>query len=305
MGVDGGGTKTVARLLGPAQKEDGPRPVLGSGYAHGSNPYSVGWEHAFEAVAQACRGAMQESRATQQPAAIVLAVAGCASESARQRLAQWAEEQNLAKRVSVVPDTTPVLADATPGQPALGLIAGTGSSLLVQTADGEVSMLGGWGYLIGDAGSGYTLGRDALAELVELRDAGSPHEGLESAVCRELQIDSFEGLKPAVYEAPNPRSKIASLAQAVLRSAEQGDRVAARIAELGAKSLAKLAASGLAKLTADDSPVELYLAGALMLRSAYYRGLLQSALDELNLERVKIRLAPDAACGCAQLASKL
>ena len=51
LGIDGGGTKTVARVV--AASSDGKQEVLGSGFGGGSNPYSVGWEAAEEAITRA------------------------------------------------------------------------------------------------------------------------------------------------------------------------------------------------------------------------------------------------------------
>ncbi|MEO0530972.1 MAG: BadF/BadG/BcrA/BcrD ATPase family protein, partial [Planctomycetota bacterium] len=148
LGVDGGGTKTLARLC--RISEGGQLESVGEGRAVGSNPLSVGWDAAQQNLHEAITTATSDTPVD----AAVLAVAGCASGDARDQLQQWADQQGFAQRLRVVPDTEPLLADIPSGTAAIGLIAGTGSAAVLRYPDGKSELLGGWGYLIGDGGSG-------------------------------------------------------------------------------------------------------------------------------------------------------
>ncbi|TWT48831.1 N-acetylglucosamine kinase [Botrimarina hoheduenensis] len=309
LGIDGGGTKTAARI---AAVQDGkPLCVLGSGFAGGSNPYSVGWQPALEAIGQAVVAARANAGVVQTIDTAVLAIAGCATDSARRRVQQEAETLGLAKHVVVAPDTAPLLADARPGCSAVGLIAGTGSIAVGRTEAGESFAVGGWGYLIDDAGSGFSLGRAALHELCRQHDAELPLDPvLLEAVLHTWAIGSLREVKRVVYEAADPRAQIATLAQPVLRCAAAGSPLAAEIAAAGAAALAHLAAECAAKVDRslgdqpDRAAPEFYLAGGLLTGSPSYRARVRDQIERLRPGAVT-HLAPDAACGCLLIGRQL
>ncbi|MEQ8847714.1 BadF/BadG/BcrA/BcrD ATPase family protein [Botrimarina sp.] len=305
LGVDGGGTKTVARLLevGP----DGRLCVLGSAAAAASNPNSVGWDSAIAAVVQACRGASGDS----SPAdAAVAAIAGCAAEPARSRMADLLSSAGLARRCEAVADAAPLLAAAPTGQPAIALISGTGSSALARSANGADTLLGGWGYLVGDDGSGLGLGRAAFRWAAQQIDAARadepPCDPLCQAVLAYAGAADAGGLKGSLYSAPSPRSWLAGLAPVVIRLAEAGDRSASSVVDEGADALADLVLTAAGRVAEPDQPrPRVLLAGGLLERSAYYRRLVAARLERCGWTAGRLTLAPDAATGCGLLAVRL
>ncbi len=311
LGVDGGGTKTIARLTcldaprSPGTTTHGPMSVLGSGMSSGSNPYSVGWDSAVEAIRIAVQRALSEAELGDRPRAAVLAIAGCATPTARTRLSEELTKARIADRVKVVPDTAPVLASATPGEPAIGLIAGTGSTAIARRANDETVMIGGWGYLIDDGGSGYALGRDALLLLSRVED--HPESGsckrLHNAVLDRLGVSALADVKPLIYQAPSPRGAVATLAPLVLQLAAEGDESAESIVQQGAVDLARLVQVASIKL--GGAPAEVFLAGGLLQHSTHYCQRLSQRLEAEGVAVTSWGLAPDAACGCAELAARL
>ena len=79
--------------------------------------------------------------------------------------------------VQVVHDTELILATAelTTG---IALIAGTGSVAWGRDASGAVARAGGWGYLLGDEGSGYGIAREVVRHALRLADEGQPPDQL-------------------------------------------------------------------------------------------------------------------------------
>jgi N-acetylglucosamine kinase-like BadF-type ATPase len=300
LGVDGGGTKTVARVA--VIERSGRLCVVGSGHAGGSNPLSVGWdaaEHAIAtAVAQARHGLLDE------PAVAVLAIAGCATDETRERVQAWAMLADLAQAVHVVPDTLPVLAEAPVGEASVGLIAGTGSVALARRCDGGTTNVGGWGYLLGDGGSAYALGRDALQRVACAADGAAPRcDRLTEAMLGALGVDAPAAVKRIVYQSDSPRAIVASTAPCVLRLASAGDDAALEIVTRGADELATLVRCAIERLrSTDEQPTHLYLAGGLMERAPSYR---RAVIDRVSDSIERITLAPDAACGCVRLAAAL
>lgn len=303
LGVDGGGTKTIARVC-IAHEETHQLCVLGSGLAAGSNPYSVGWESATHAIAMAARSAWRDADVEDLPEVGVLSIAGCASPAARERLASEIADFVIANQIHVVPDTAPLVSDAPTGVPIVGVIAGTGSSVVGKDAKGCLLQIGGWGYLIDDAGSGFAVGQAALKRLCAADDEQQSLDAhLERSVYDLLEIDSIADLKSRVYTSKDQRSAIAALARVTIDAAQQGSDVADEICRSQAEQLARLAATCARRVGAYDSDAECSMAGGLLVGSPYYRGLFVESLRAAWPQAVP-QMAPDAACGCCQIASR-
>ena len=73
-------------------------------------------------------------------------------------------------RVLVVNDALVALESGAPGQPGIVIISGTGSISYGRNAEGMAARSGGWGYVLGDEGSGYWMGRLALRAIVREAD---------------------------------------------------------------------------------------------------------------------------------------
>jgi glucosamine kinase len=94
------------------------------------------------------------------------------------------------------------------------LYAGTGAVACTEV-DGELKRVGGWGYLLGDEGAGYWIGRAALRALMLYvdRDQVPPTGSLEAAIADAINGRSWGDVKNFVYG--NNRSEIAALARIV------------------------------------------------------------------------------------------
>lgn len=118
-------------------------------------------------------------------------------------------------------------------QKRVGMVAisGTGSDVFYRHADGELSFLGGLGSLLGDDGSGYTIGREGIrAALFQLDGYG------KKTLLTQLAKEHFDppGEHPMaivgkIYKHPTPRGYIASFCKKVSIAAHQGDKVALSI----------------------------------------------------------------------------
>jgi glucosamine kinase len=135
-------------------------------------------------------------------------------------------------RVVVVNDARIVLAAGglTEG---IACIAGTGS-IAVGVAAGREERSGGWGYLLGDEGSGYWVVREALRELALRQDTHAPLGLLGTAVMGATHCPDFASLLQLWYDRPAP-DEWAALAPLVI---DCGDPFAEDIAERAAQALA-------------------------------------------------------------------
>ncbi len=140
LGIDGGGTSTVAWLADDAGN------VLGRGRSGPSNAKTVGAPAARAALAEAIGLAFAD--AGLRPATVgaaCLGLAGFDRPDDRRLLEAWNAELGWARRLVLVNDGALVIAAGTPEGWGLGVIAGTGSIAVGRASDGTTARAGGWG----------------------------------------------------------------------------------------------------------------------------------------------------------------
>lgn len=121
------------------------------------------------------------------------------------------------------------------------VVAGTGS-IAVASFDGKAARTGGWGWPVGDEGSGSWLGREAAGAVLRQLDGRDPESPvLSRAVCRALGAGSPEGIVSMLARTQDQRRLVARAAPAVLESAAAGDQAAQGLLDRAAAELARLA----------------------------------------------------------------
>ena len=86
-------------------------------------------------------------------------------------------------KVIVENDAICALASGTYGESGIVLIAGTGSiSYCYNKKTNELNRVGGWGYVLGDEGSGYDIGRQALVAIMKSYDGRGKSTQLTEAL---------------------------------------------------------------------------------------------------------------------------
>ena len=134
----------------------------------------------------------------------------------------------------------------------LFLYAGTGSILVYRSNDGEINRIGGWGYLLGDEGAGYWIGRESIRETLRGMEEG--RRSVLSAFVFEVSGGaSWDKIKRFVYSTS--REKIAGLANPILKAAEAGDEDAKEIATQAGLELAGLVKRAEKVLNRNDYPI--------------------------------------------------
>jgi N-acetylglucosamine kinase-like BadF-type ATPase len=127
-------------------------------------------------------------------------------------------------------DAAAAWAGALECQPGVIVIAGTGSIAFGVNAKNERAIAGGWGWLLGDEGSGYWIGREALRTVCAMADGRRPLTPLMPAVLEHFGLSAMEQLVDYAYQQPGlSREPTAALTQVVLRCAREGDEASASI----------------------------------------------------------------------------
>ncbi len=149
-----------------------------------------------------------------------LGLAGFDRPDDRKILASWADEAGWAHRIVLVNDGDLVVAAGTPEGWGIGVIAGTGSIAVGRTPDGRTARAGGWGHLIGDEGSAYSVVLDALRLVARRADGRDPRpagsDPLTERLCAALGVAEASQIVTAIYAPDFDRARIASLAPEVL-----------------------------------------------------------------------------------------
>jgi glucosamine kinase len=122
------------------------------------------------------------------------------------------------------------------GGPGILTIGGTGSAVLGRCTDGTRFKAGGWGPGIGDEGSGYWIGREALRRAFAAIDRGEESELLE-AIRRAWGVKDEGGVVAFANTGPGP--DYPALTPVVLACAKNGDSVAAKVLADAGTELAK------------------------------------------------------------------
>jgi N-acetylmuramic acid 6-phosphate etherase len=302
LGIDGGGTHTVALLAAPDNAAPTGWNLLGRGTAGPSNRRSVGHERAMAALGEAVAATFASAGLDQGPvAAACLGLAGSGTLEDQDAIRAWANKARLAERVEVTSDGALLLAAGTPEGWGLALVAGTGSIAVGRTVDGRMARAGGWGYLLGDEGSGYALVTAAMRAVARAADGRGPATRLTERFLTRLGLQQPQDLVSAVYGGSWDRAALASLAPLVTALAAE-DAVAAAIVDEAARELAETAMAVVRQLGWGAVPIPLALAGGLLLADADYRRRVSEALKRLGIAVGPVDLVAEPAAGAVRLA---
>ncbi|HMD59880.1 MAG TPA: BadF/BadG/BcrA/BcrD ATPase family protein [Opitutaceae bacterium] len=242
IGVDGGGTKTECILADPsgavAARHTGP----------GCSPSLVGKARAGGIVAEAIR-AVRAGHPTAEVSSTLLCMAG-----SRAFWSEFGEGLAGCGRVETADDSAPVLELATRGGPGIVLHSGTGSFVAARTPDGAIHYAGGIGWRFGDEGSGYDIGRRAVARaLLEMQGWAAP-SGLGALVRERTGASTAAAVAGHYYGDPATDPGVAALAPDVLRLAQEGDPAAGEAVSRSVWRLLDLAVTVSGRLFAGKRP---------------------------------------------------
>lgn len=153
-------------------------------------------------------------------------------------------------RITVVHDSRLLLA-AGGASTGVAVIAGTGSAAWGRNQAGEEARAGGWGYLLGDEGSGYWLGREAVRHSLRRMNQGLEPDALSQALLDSCGVDD-PGKLIALFHSPDTgRRYWAQQARLVVEAAAAGDETSQRLLVQAGNDLADLAAQAVRQLGLD------------------------------------------------------
>jgi N-acetylglucosamine kinase-like BadF-type ATPase len=258
IGIDGGGTKTVAAVA------DSTGRIVGVGPAGPSNYLAVGLEEAKRNIAEAVKSALAAGGMGERRVDVLSAgLAGVGRESGRVAMLAAIESLDLSEKVLLDHDAAIALAGATGGEPGVIVIAGTGSIAFGMNSRGERARAGGLGHVLGDEGSAYWIGLRALSEAVRFLDSRGPETALAAKLMARLGVSDLPSLVQRVYEKHADKSGIAAFAELATEAAQAGDSIAQSILAEAGRELALAANVVIARLGLANQTFHLAYSGGV------------------------------------------
>lgn len=255
LGIDAGGTKTVCQLA------DQQGTVIAEARSTGANLQAVGELEVEKVLHQVMEEALGDREV--RPSAICLGIAGVDRPDDAAVVRGIMKRIGYKARVLVVNDALVALEAGAPGQPGVVIISGTGSISYGRNAQGMAARSGGWGYVLGDEGSGYWIGRAALRAVLRAADRRGPATTLTPLLLEHFDVDRPQALIHEIYHSNLKPAAIGGLAQCVHQAFARGDEVAIGILRGAANELEASAMSVARRLDLVGETFAFILAGGI------------------------------------------
>lgn len=268
LGVDGGQSSTRTFLA------DASGRIMGACRTGPSNHIFEpgGLERQYRALHDGMRGAF--AAAGLDPREVDVACVGLTGRGHPPTI-----ERALPARVlRLFGDVEAAFAGALPHGVGVVVVGGTGSIAYRRDESGATHRTGGWGYLAGDEGSAYDLGRQAFRAVYRAYDGRGPAATLRERLCAHFGARDLEELRDTLYGPETSRADVAGCARLVAEAAADGDAVAAALLRDAGAALADLAGGVLAHLDS-SAAARVVLIGGLTAAGSPLRDALREALQ--------------------------
>jgi N-acetylglucosamine kinase-like BadF-type ATPase len=293
LGVDAGGTRTVCLLA------DRRGEILSERRGPGANLQSCeqGRSRRFFV-----RLYGKPSKALPvAPAAICVGMAGVDREDDAEVVLKILSVLGFGAVALVVNDALIALEAGAGSEPGIVIITGTGSIAYGRDRNGRAARAGGWGYVLGDEGSGYWMGRLALRAVVRESDGRGRATLLTPFILSRFGVAKPEALIHEVYYRSMRPPAIAALAGLVQQACEEGDQVARAILE-GAVDALLASAGAVAYRLGIQGDFPLVLSGGILRAVPLLASELQRQLPRVAPRSVPLLLQAEPAVGAVRLA---
>lgn len=271
IGLDIGGSKTDGVVVSGQQivkRIQGP----------GSNLHQEGIAGTTRQIVSLVDQALASVASRSDDTYAAVCIAGLDTEDSRQSMLQALDAADPAVRWRPENDAVGAWKGAFGhGTAGVVAIAGTGAAAYARNGQRE-ARAGGWGALLGDEGSGYSIGRAALIAVLRAQDGMGPPTSLTPVLLRELGIPRSQDIIDMVHFQMTP-SEIAALAPEVLSQAAGGDAEAERVVEEAAAALIESARAAARKVAEGEMAMPFAAIGGLS-RSEYYRARLRGHVEK-------------------------
>jgi N-acetylglucosamine kinase-like BadF-type ATPase len=271
IAIDGGGTKTIAILA----NEKGE--VLGKRKTGLSNYQIIGKENFKKLIVGLVDDFIKCYHIKKSDVSkISLGLAGAGRENEKKEIIEILERIGFDSIVEN--DAVIALIGALGGKPGVVIISGTGSIAVGKNEKNEIARAGGWGYILGDEGSGFYIGKNALIYALKEYDGRGEKTILTELIKERLKISNIEKVIPMVYSGELTRVDISDMARFVFEASEKKDKIANIILNNAGRELGLLAYAVIKKLKFKSEAIDIGLVGGIFKQKEYLLKSIKSAI---------------------------
>jgi N-acetylglucosamine kinase-like BadF-type ATPase len=298
LGFDGGGTKTDCFLV------DAENKVLAHATAGPSNPIRAGYAKAWFTLSDAADLVLERCHLKSSDIlGICAGIGGAGRDVVARRIAVFLERGFPEAAVLVTTDLDITLQAAVGDGEGVILVVGTGSAAYGRDAEGHIARAGGRGPWFSDEGSGFDIGRRALAAVVRAEEKRGPSTALSQKMLHWLGCKDWSRVLDWVVK--NPDDVFPRIFPLVAGLGDRGDTVACEILSSAAESLAELVSSVLQKLGMQDREVPVARSGGTIGRSKFFDAAIESGLARVAPRATLVPLHVKPAEAAARMAIRL
>ncbi|MGE7022518.1 N-acetylglucosamine kinase [Solibacillus cecembensis] len=234
IGIDGGGTKTRC-VIGDAEGN-----IIGYKVSTSGNISAIPLTQLHDMLNNMIEMILSKAKIPLHDIhKIFICLAGADRSAEKDKIHQSFEGSALFDKIMIQSDAHAALAAGIWGDSGTLLIAGTGS-IVYGWNGGQSFRVGGWGYLLGDEGSGFHLGKLAVRSILESHDAKLPMRPFQREILAHFHVQHPPDIISKIYSQKAPVSIIASICSKVLMAFDKGDELASEIVQLTLNELIRL-----------------------------------------------------------------
>lgn len=260
IGIDGGGTKTTA-VIG-----DKSGHLLAVVKGSSGNLTAISTGQLYTLINELINQLLIKTGAAFTDVEMVFAaMAGADRQAEQQKIYDAFKQSPVLEKLKIQSDIHAALAAGTWGREGTLLIAGTGS-IIFGYEQKKTFRVGGWGYLLGDEGSGYHLGKLAIRSVLEAHDGKVPLKPFQEKILTHFNVLSPDQLITKTYGSLNPVTAISSVSRIVLDAFAE-DLLAKSIVTAVQEALLELIESAYTRI---DRTKPVVLHGGLFSNNTFY-----------------------------------
>ena len=281
IGIDGGGTKTVG-LLTTTEGEEITKIKNGP-----SNYHVVGVETTYQVLNNIIKTLTSQIDCTHDNLVLCIGMAGLGRKDDKKVVNEICDKIEITTQRILTHDAHIALVGGIGKPEGIIVISGTGSIVYGIDSHRNEIRAGGWGYLIGDEGSGYDIAIKGLQAVAKASDYRQPSTILTELFLTQLNLEDPKQLIRWVHAAE--RNEIAQLSSAVFEGMENGDRTAIGIIETATDELVCAVESVIRQATFRDT-INIVLNGGNLIHQRVFSDNLENKLYE-KIDNISVMFA--------------
>ena len=274
MGIDGGASQSWGVSV------DAQGKLLAAARSGSLNFFGSGLAEARRSLKQLYKALVRETPPGPEFSLITIGCAALFEE------ATPAEKNSLCdgilpmERTQLVSDSMTAYHGATLGNPGVLIVSGTGSIVMARNETGMIRQVGGWGHILGDAGSAYWIALESIKAAIASAEGTGPKTNLGPIICRWFQVQQLSEIIPIIHNPIFTKERLAALSLHLHQRADPEDAAYRDLCRRAGRELATQAAAAIQGAGITTRPVPVFLVGGVVTNDQMVRDHLISALGE-------------------------